>query len=282
MTYEHAIAHEFMHLELFAIDRRDVNAPLRDHAPWEDIYGDQNCHLFAMHGGGKPNGAVVTNADKYAWTYYWFDKEWGWRKGKHDGLKKGDIGWLNDDDLTFQTPEIDFPEPSFPVQEEDIKLDLAIILLATRCQPPRNQTAILSIIASTSAEIKTNGKTPLRNRSSRKEDASSLLAHKDCNCKCDDKDTSLADSRCAGFAGVTLDGLLLTPTNSPEAPKPTPTPSPAPTPSPSPNVTYSTSFVVFRTYETSFHPLRKVAFSDFWEATRRNAFVDTIVIAPSM
>jgi hypothetical protein len=70
-------------------------------------------------------------ADTYSWfyTYYYFDKQWGWTT-KHDELKKGCNGHLLCTIEEIQTgepnsryPGIDTPEPSFPAQEKDVKFD---------------------------------------------------------------------------------------------------------------------------------------------------------------
>ncbi|KAH7407044.1 hypothetical protein DE146DRAFT_649141 [Phaeosphaeria sp. MPI-PUGE-AT-0046c] len=128
-TYEHVLAHEFMHVDMFGHKNRikDIKAQLEDHGGMVDAYGDDHCHELSLRGeNGAPDERTASNADSYAWffTYYWFDKHWEWTKRRHNELKKGGpLAPLELEDSQFAKPEIDFPDPSFPVNGDEVEID---------------------------------------------------------------------------------------------------------------------------------------------------------------
>lgn len=57
--------------------------------------------------------------------YYWCDKEWDWSSKDKTELKKTNDVQNTDDTAKLQEQEIDYPTPSFPMPEEDVKLDFS-------------------------------------------------------------------------------------------------------------------------------------------------------------
>ncbi|KAH8803580.1 hypothetical protein F5884DRAFT_888954 [Xylogone sp. PMI_703] len=86
MSFEQALAHEWMHADVVGYkkhisDIKDV-IPGNGFRP-QPVYGSSRCHDYAwayVHSQSEPNKGVVYNADNYAWTWVnrWFSNAWHW------------------------------------------------------------------------------------------------------------------------------------------------------------------------------------------------------------
>ncbi|KAF3480698.1 uncharacterized protein GIQ15_06045 [Arthroderma uncinatum] len=210
ISYEYAIIHEWMHVDIFGylFHIEDVVAAVPFHAA-QRIYGDSLCHKFAWINldtiGGPDTGGVnfktAMNADNYAWffIYNWFHHKWNWDSNGAFTRRKR---------LVERDEE---PEPYNDLSDTvmDTDIDINKFIIPVNCHVSGNdyRNARCDYVAGDYDDFVKELHEPFYTRKGCVLSAECHLSFGNyavdpkCTCTCDDEITPLRDPRCEGFAG---------------------------------------------------------------------------------